>query len=159
MYKDVDKNLIKSFHVILRAISSGHGINLISFQDFTLQTARNFVQLLYIHGIWCQHLYMNSFIVTKSKDSETILPESVHVQKLWMTFFYTYYSSESIVLKFIPSQSELFRFIPISVSEKHFVSRLMKNGKKLIRLHPINSETSIRVNQNHSDLGFIQIDS
>ena len=61
-----------------------------------------------------------------------------------------YYPGESIGLKFIPSQSELIRFIPISVSdpmriilnqsERCFVSRLMKNG------------------QNHSDLGFIRID-
>ena len=60
--------------------------------------------------------------------------------------------SESIGLKFIPSQSELFRFIPISVSEpmriipnqseKRFVSRLMKNGQKSIRLNPITSEKS-----------------
>ena len=44
-------------------------------------------------------------------------------------------------------QSELFRFIPISVfestriipnqSEKRFVTRLMKNGKKSIRPNPI----------------------
>ena len=75
---------------------------------------------------------------------------------------------ESIGLKFIPSQSELFRFIPISVSEpvriipnqseKRFVSRLMKNGQKPIRLNPINSETSIRMNPNQSETKFaIQI--
>ena len=71
---------------------------------------------------------------------------------------------ESIGLKFIPSQSELFRFIPISVSkpmwiipnqsEKRFVSRLMKNGQKSIRLNPINSETSIRMNPNQSETKF-----
>ena len=59
-------------------------------------------------------------------------------------------------LKFIPSQSELFRFIPMSVSEpmriilnqseKRFVSRLIKNDLKPIRFNPINSETSIRMN-------------
>ena len=53
---------------------------------------------------------------------------------------------ESIGLKFIPSQSELFRFIPIYVSklmgiipnqsEKRFVSRLIKNDQKSIRLDP-----------------------
>ena len=63
---------------------------------------------------------------------------------------------ESIGLKFIPSQSELFQFISISVSkpmrvisnqsEKRFVSRLTKNGHKSIRLNPINSETWIRTN-------------
>ena len=73
---------------------------------------------------------------------------------------------ESIKQEFIPRQSELFRFIPISVSkpmriipnqsEKRFVTRLMKNGKKSIRPHPINSETSIRMNSNQSELGFIQ---
>ena len=71
---------------------------------------------------------------------------------------------ESIGLKFIPSQSELYRFIPISVSEpmriipnqseKSFVSRLMKNGKKSIRLNPINSETSIRMNLNQYETKF-----
>ena len=77
---------------------------------------------------------------------------------------------ESIGLKFIPSQSELFLFIPISVSEpmriipnqseKRFVSRLMKNGQKSIRLYPINSETSIRMNPNQSETKFsIQINS
>ena len=69
--------------------------------------------------------------------------------------------SESIGLKFIPSQSELFRFISISVSEpmriipnqseKLFVSRFMKNGQKSIRLNPINSETSIRLNPINSE--------
>ena len=57
-------------------------------------------------------------------------------------------------------------------SENRFVSRLMKNGQKSIQLNPINSETSIRINPklsfqsrstrinpNHSDLGFIRIDS
>ena len=63
---------------------------------------------------------------------------------------------ESIGLKFSPSQSELFRFIPISVSEpmriipnqseKRFVSRFIKNGQKSIRLNPNNTETSIRIN-------------
>ena len=53
----------------------------------------------------------------------------------------------SIGYEFIPSHSEIFRFIPISVSEpmriipneseKRFVSRLMKNGKKSIRPNPI----------------------
>ena len=56
---------------------------------------------------------------------------------------------ESIGLKFISSQLELFRFIPIYLSEpmriipneyeKRFVSRFMKNGQKSIRLNPINS--------------------
>ena len=60
---------------------------------------------------------------------------------------------ESIGLKFISNQSELFRIIPISVSkpmriilnqsEKRFVSRLMKNGQKSIRPNSINSEISI----------------
>ena len=50
-------------------------------------------------------------------------------------------AGEGIGSKFIPSQSELFRFIPISVSEpmriipnhseKRFVTRLKKNGKKI----------------------------
>ena len=71
-------------------------------------------------------------------------------------FIFLFYRSsgipgECIGLKFIPSQSELFRFIPIFVSEpiriipnqseKRFISRLMKNGQKSIRLNPINSET------------------
>ena len=69
---------------------------------------------------------------------------------------FLYVPGESIGLKFIPSQSELFRFIPIIVSEpmriipngseKSFVTCLMKNGQKSIRLNPINSETSIRMN-------------
>ena len=62
---------------------------------------------------------------------------------------------ERIGLKLIPSQSELFQFIPISVSEpvriipnqtkKRFVSSLMKNGQKTIRLNPIQSEASIQI--------------
>ena len=78
-------------------------------------------------------------------------------------------AGKNIGLKFIPSQSELFRFIPISVCEPmriipnqskiRFVSRLMRNGQKSIRLNPINSETSIRINPNHSDLRFIWINS
>ena len=72
---------------------------------------------------------------------------------------------ESIELRSIPSQSELFRFIPIFVSEsmriipnqseKRFVSCLMKNGQKSIRLNPINSETSIRMNPNQSETKFL----
>ena len=92
---------------------------------------------------------------------------------------------ESIGEEFIPSQSELFRFIPISVSEpmriipnqseKLFVSRLMKKGKKSIQSNlirdnnPNESETkfsfriqtefSIRINPNESKVGMIRIDS
>ena len=54
---------------------------------------------------------------------------------------------ESIGYEFIPNQSELIRFIPICVSEsmriipkqseKSFISRLMKNGRKSIRPNPI----------------------
>ena len=65
-------------------------------------------------------------------------------------------SGECIGFKFIQSLSELFRFIPISVSEpmriipylfeKPFVFCLMENGQKSIRLNPMNSETSIRTN-------------
>ena len=53
---------------------------------------------------------------------------------------------ESIELKLIPSESDLFRAIPESVSkpfrvipnqfEKRFVSRLMKNDQKSILLDP-----------------------
>ena len=71
------------------------------------------------------------------------------------------------------------RIIP-NQSEKLFVSRLMKNGKKSIRSHPIQSEATIRMNPkpsfqsklrliqtefsirikpNHFDRGFIRIDS
>ena len=56
-------------------------------------------------------------------------------------------SGESIGQELILSQSELFRFIPISVSkpmriipnqsEKRFVTRLMKNSKRTIRPNPI----------------------
>ena len=66
--------------------------------------------------------------------------------------------NESFVLKFNPIESELFRDIPESVfeafriipnqSEKHFVSRLIKNGRKSIRLNPIQSK-----------LGLIQIEN
>ena len=55
------------------------------------------------------------------------------------------YPGESIGLKFIPSELELSRAIPEFVSEpfrvipnetkKLFVSRLMKNGQKTIRLN------------------------
>ena len=95
------------------------------------------------------------------------------------TFLKYHIPGESIGLKFIPSQTELFRFISISVSEpmqiipkqseKRFVSHLMKNGRKSIWLNSINSETSIWMNPNESeaiwnqylnpdqsDLGFIQ---
>ena len=70
--------------------------------------------------------------------------------------FYIYNSnpSDSIRLKFIPSQSKLFRFIPISVSDvnnfepirKTFCISFDENGQKSIRLNSINSETSIRTN-------------
>ena len=74
--------------------------------------------------------------------------------------------SESIGLKFIPNQSELFRFITIlsvsepmpiipNQSEKRFVSRLMKNYQKSIQLNPINSDTSIRMNPNQSEKRFV----
>ena len=42
------------------------------------------------------------------------------------------------------------RIIP-NQSEKRFVSRLMKNGQKSIRLNLINSETSVRMNPNESE--------
>ena len=75
-----------------------------------------------------------------------------------------YIPGKIIGLKFILSQSELFRFIPISVSEpmriipnqseKRFVSCLMKNSQKSIRLNPINSETLMRMNPNQSETKF-----
>ena len=40
-----NKNLIKRFHVTLQAISTSYDINLITFQDYALQIARDFVQL------------------------------------------------------------------------------------------------------------------
>ena len=62
------------------------------------------------------------------------------------------------------------RIIP-NQSENFFVSRLMKNGQKPIRLNPINSETSnrmnptqsetkfsIQINPNESKVGMIRID-
>ena len=59
----------------------------------------------------------------------------------------TAHHGESNGKEFIPSQSEPFRFIPITVSEpmriipkqseKRFVPRLMKNGKKSIRPNSI----------------------
>ena len=75
---------------------------------------------------------------------------------------------EIIGLKFIPSQSEPFRFISIFVSQpiriipnqskKRFVSRSMKNGQKSIRINLINSETSIWMNSTPSETKFsIQI--
>ena len=75
-----------------------------------------------------------------------------------MKIFNLTFPGESIGLKFIPSKSELFRAIPESVSEpfrvipnqseKRFVSRLMKNGQKSIRLNLIQFE-----------FGFIRIDA
>ena len=60
--------------------------------------------------------------------------------------------------EFIPSQLQLFRFIPISVSEpmriipnqseKRFVSHLMKNDQKSIRFNPINFRD---INPNESE--------
>ena len=41
-------------------------------------------------------------------------------------------------------------------SEKRFVSRLMKNGPKSIRLNLIQSEAAIRMNPNYSDHGLVQ---
>ena len=38
-----DKNLIRRFYVILKAISSGYDINFISFQVYALPTASDFV--------------------------------------------------------------------------------------------------------------------
>ena len=75
---------------------------------------------------------------------------------------------ESIGWEFIPSQSELIQFIPISVSdlmriipnqsEKRFVTHLMKNGKKSIRLNPIQSKPIIRMNLNQSETILARID-
>ena len=90
-----------------------------------------------------------------------------------------YYPGESIGYEFITSQSELFRFIPISVSEpmriipnqseKSFVSRLMKNGKKSIRPNPIlirgnnpNESKPIRkriFHPNEFEVGMIRIEN
>ena len=39
-------------------------------------------------------------------------------------------------------------------SEKPFKSGLLKNALKLIRLNPIQSETSIRMNPNESEVNF-----
>ena len=75
------------------------------------------------------------------------------------------YPGESIGLKFIPIQSELFRFIPTSASEpvriipkKRLVSHLMKNGKETILLNPIQSEASIRIIPTSDTSGLILIE-
>lgn len=39
----VDEDVIKRFHVILQAISSGHEINVPHFQEYAIETARKFV--------------------------------------------------------------------------------------------------------------------
>ena len=57
-------------------------------------------------------------------------------------YSHEHFSDESIGLKFILNQSELFRIIPIS--EKRFVSRLMKNGQKSIRMNPNQSEPNLQ---------------
>ena len=85
---------------------------------------------------------------------------------MWDIFWIFSICRIDIGLKFIPSQLKLFRCIPISVSEpiriipnqseKRFVSRLMKNVQKSIRLNPKNSETSIRMNPSEYELGLIQ---
>lgn len=41
----VDENLIKRFHVLLQAISSGYEINAQKFQEYALETARRFTEL------------------------------------------------------------------------------------------------------------------
>ena len=41
----IDVDLIKRFHVILKALSSSHKINVDKFQGHAFQTACNFVQL------------------------------------------------------------------------------------------------------------------
>ena len=41
----VDEDIIKRFHVILQAISSGHEINVPHFQQYTIETARKFVDV------------------------------------------------------------------------------------------------------------------
>lgn len=41
----VDEDLIKRFHIILQTLSSGHEIDMIRFQDYALQTARDYVKL------------------------------------------------------------------------------------------------------------------
>ena len=53
------------------------------------------------------------------------------------------FSNECIVLKFISSESKLFRVIPKQY-KKIFVSRLMKNDQKPIRLIPNESEASFQ---------------
>ena len=40
-------------------------------------------------------------------------------------------------------------------SEKRFITRLMKNGKKSIRLNPIYSEANIRMNSNQFETKFL----
>lgn len=41
----VNEDLIKRFHVILQTLSSGHEIDIIRFQDYAVQTARDYVKL------------------------------------------------------------------------------------------------------------------
>ena len=75
-----------------------------------------------------------------------LFTEKKTISGFWQTFFSSFGMEvieesdpgESIGLKFISSQSELFRFIPISVSEP----------MRIIRLNPIDSETSIQMNPN-----------
>ena len=87
---------------------------------------------------------MNVQTVSKSSLSSVLFLKISKIYFLYEKVHLTC-SGESIGLKFFPSQLELFRFIPISVSEpmriipnqseKLFVSRLMKNGQKSIRLN------------------------
>ena len=66
---------------------------------------------------------------------------------LCFLLFYIYFPGVCIGLKFITSQSELFWFIPISVSEP---MRIILNQSDLIRLIPRNQPEWIRTNKKSS---------
>ena len=81
--------------------------------------------------------------------SVIVISKNVKLARPLFLYFLDFnkYPGESIGLKFIPSQSEQFRFIPISVSES---MRIIPNQSDLIRLIPKHQSEWTRTNPNPS---------
>ena len=91
-------------------------------------------------------LYINQIKTRKIKNCflPLFLPEN-EIFLLEVIFYFFYWFSmkkdpgENFRLEFNPNESESFRNLFLNQSMKRFVSRLMKNGQKSIRLDPIHS--------------------
>lgn len=109
----VNEDLIKRFHVILQTLSSGYEIDIIRFQDYAVQTARDLKLYPWFYMPTSMHkILIHSAAIIRSailpigqmsedaqeytnkcikKNGSDFSPKNFPEQKPWKTFFHAHY--------------------------------------------------------------------